>query len=146
MNEVFFIDQIINPKQRLSISLTKIKGLGRKRALFICQKLGLQKNSVFKDLDSDAKDLLKLYIEEHFKINKHLNREISKNINFLVNLKSYRGKRHKLSYPVRGQRTKTNSKTQRVLSRNRFSNKLKEVSSNFSFKDKFLSSAVNKKI
>jgi len=146
MNQVFFIDQIINSKQKLSISLTKIKGLGWKRASFICQKLGLQKNSIFEDLDSETKDLLKLYIEEYFTVNKHLDREISKNINFLVNSKTYRGKRHKLSYPVKGQRTKTNSKTQRALSRSRFSNSLKEVSSNFSFKDKFLNSAVNKKI
>jgi small subunit ribosomal protein S13 len=145
MNQIVFLDKNIDTNKKLHQTLTSVKGLGPYRSNFICEKLGFQKSARFKDLDTHSIDLLKSYVEQHFVINNHLDLEIAKKINLLVDSGTYRGKRYKLGYPVRGQRTKTNSKSQRYLARRRFKNVFHEGNSNIIIKDKSLNSEVNKK-
>lgn len=144
MNQIIFLDQLININKNLNQTLTNIKGLGTKRVNFICQKLGLQKKASFKDLDPTDIDLLKAYIEQHFIINNQLDNKIANEITSLIDTNTYRGKRHKLGYPVRGQKTKTNAKNQRYLSRLRFKKVTNEENSNVIIKDRFLNSEINK--
>lgn len=144
MNQTIFFDQIIQTNKNLNKTLTQIKGLGPNRVDFICKKLGLQPSASFEDLDTNSIDLLKTFIEQNFVINNHLDSKIAEKIRILIDSGSYKGKRHKLGYPVRGQRTKTNAKNQRRLSYRRFKIIADRSKLDVTIKDKFLNSELNK--
>lgn len=102
----------IPEEKRLEIGLATLYGVGRPLA----QKILLQAKIDFgkkpKDLSvAEENDIRKII--EGFKIEGDLKREIGANIKRLKDIKSYRGTRHARSLPVRGQRTKTNSRTRR---------------------------------
>lgn len=103
--------------QRLVKALTIIYGINKATALQICKKLGLNPNIKLKFFDEQQLDELKLFIEKKYftQIGANLSREIKLNIENLITMGSYRGSRHKLKLPVRGQRTHSNAKTQKKI-------------------------------
>ena len=99
--------------KRLEIGLTYIYGIGRSRANAIIQEAKLNRDMKCKDLTEEQTNLLRKIIDSHYKTEGELKREILSNIKRLQEINSYRGIRHAKKLPVRGQRTKTNSRTVR---------------------------------
>jgi small subunit ribosomal protein S13 len=98
--------------KRLEISLTALYGVGRSRALFILKKAKIDPGLAAKDLTVDQENEVRKIIES-FRIEGDLKREVASNIKRHKDIKTYRGTRHARRLPVRGQRTKTNSRTVR---------------------------------
>lgn len=98
--------------KRLEIGLTALFGIGRSRAQKILLDAKVDFSSKPKDLNIEKENEIRKIVES-YKIEGDLKREISANIKRLKDIKSYRGNRHSRSLPVRGQRTKTNSRTRR---------------------------------
>jgi small subunit ribosomal protein S13 len=98
--------------KRLEIALTAVYGVGRPRAQEILKKLKLDLGGKAKDLTDEQENAIRKEIEA-FKIEGDLKREVAQNIKRLKDIKAYRGVRHIRKMPVRGQRTKTNSRTVR---------------------------------
>ncbi|MEK7662458.1 MAG: 30S ribosomal protein S13 [Patescibacteria group bacterium] len=99
-------------KKRLEIGLTVFYGIGRPRAKKILNAAGVQVGKKPKDLSAEEENKIRKEVES-LKLEGDLKREISSNIKRLKDIKSYRGTRHQKKLPVRGQRTKTNSRTVR---------------------------------
>ncbi len=100
--------------KRIDISLTSIYGIGRKTAVDIVEKTGIDNKKKAKDLTAEEVNTIrKLLDTDNISVEGDLRREISLNIKRLVDLGNYRGLRHRRSLPVRGQRTKTNSRTRK---------------------------------
>jgi len=102
----------IPDQKRLEISLTVIHGIGRARAKSVLDTLKIDWSTKAKDLDADQENAVRKAIEG-FKIEGDLRREKAQNIKRLKDISAYRGVRHAKHLPVRGQRTKTNSRTVR---------------------------------
>jgi small subunit ribosomal protein S13 len=98
--------------KRMEIALTAIYGIGRSRANHFLTTAKVNPSMKPKDLSIDQENALRKIIES-FKIEGDLKREVGANIKRLKDIKSYRGNRHARKLPVRGQRTKTNSRTVR---------------------------------
>ncbi|MEK7068775.1 MAG: 30S ribosomal protein S13 [Patescibacteria group bacterium] len=98
--------------KRLEIALTSLYGVGRPRSLQTLSSLGIDPGKRTSDLTPKEETALRETLEK-FKIEGELRREISGNIRRLKDIKSHRGVRHIKKLPVRGQRTKTNSRTVR---------------------------------
>jgi small subunit ribosomal protein S13 len=94
------------------ISLTYIFGVGRTSAKNICAATGIAPDTKIGDLDEGQLDLLRAEIAK-MPTEGDLRREVSMNIKRLMDLKCYRGLRHRHSLPVRGQRSKTNARTRK---------------------------------
>lgn len=99
--------------KRVEIALTYIYGIGRKSSQDILGRAGIDLSIRVKDLKEDDVNKLRNEIEKHYKVEGDLRREITQNIKRLIEINCYRGSRHKRSLPVRGQRTKTNSRTRK---------------------------------
>jgi small subunit ribosomal protein S13 len=97
-------------EKRLEIGLTCVYGIGISSARKILDQVGLEYSKHAKDLTPDEENKIRTIIES-MKIEGNLKREISANIKRLKDIKTYRGIRHMKRLPVRGQRTKTNSRT-----------------------------------
>lgn len=102
----------IPDKKRLEISLTALFGIGRSRAQEILNKAKIDWGTKAEELTPEKESQIKKIIES-FKIEGDLKREVSGNIKRLKDIKCYRGVRHMRVLPVKGQRTKTNSRTRR---------------------------------
>lgn len=102
----------IPDNKRLEVALTYIFGIGRSRAEEILTKAKISYEKKAKDLSEKEFNILKEAVEKN-RIEGDLRREITTNIKRLKEIKSYRGIRHLRGLPVRGQRTKTNSRTVR---------------------------------
>jgi small subunit ribosomal protein S13 len=102
----------IPDEKRLEVALTAVYGIGRSRAQSICENLGIDGGTKPKDLSADQEAKIRESIET-FKIEGDLKREIGANVKRLKDILCYRGNRHARKLPVRGQRTKTNSRTVR---------------------------------
>lgn len=102
----------IPDKKRLEIGLTVLFGVGRSRAQHILDKAGVDWGETAENLSAEKEAEIKKIIES-FKIEGDLKREVSGNVKRLKDVKCYRGIRHMRVLPVRGQRTKTNSRTRR---------------------------------
>ncbi|MBI2612686.1 30S ribosomal protein S13 [Candidatus Kaiserbacteria bacterium] len=98
--------------KRLEIALTAIYGVGRPRALSALASLGIDPGKRTKELNAKEEGALREAIEK-FKIEGELRREISGTIRRLKDIKAFRGVRHAKKLPVRGQGTRTNSRTVR---------------------------------
>ena len=98
--------------KRLEIALTSLYGMGRPRSRQTLASLGIDPGKRASELTPKEETALRETIEK-FKIEGELRREISGNIRRLKDIKSHRGVRHMKKLPVRGQRTKTNSRTVR---------------------------------
>ena len=100
-------------EKRVEIGLTYIYGMGLTRSQTLLSDLRIDPNTRVKDLHDGELNKIREYIEKKFKIEGDLRREITQNINRLKEIGSYRGLRHKANLPVRGQSTKTNSRSKR---------------------------------
>jgi small subunit ribosomal protein S13 len=98
--------------QHTEIALTAIFGIGRARARAICQAAGINHVTKIKDLSDTQMDKLREQVSKA-PIEGDLRREVSMNIKRLIDLGTWRGKRHRLGLPVRGQRTRTNARTRK---------------------------------
>ena len=99
--------------KRIEIGLTYIFGIGLKTAQNILKATGINPNLRVKDLSEEDAQKLRREIEDNYKVEGDLRREISMNIKRLIDIGCYRGQRHRLGLPVRGQRTKTNARTRK---------------------------------
>ena len=97
----------------LHVALTYIHGIGDKYSNEICTKLNLAKNKRVNTLTEEEVLKIREFIDENYKVEGDLRREISHNIKRLVDLATYRGSRHKKKLPVRGQRTHCNARTRK---------------------------------
>ena len=102
----------IPDNKRIEFGLTAIYGIGRSRALSILKQTGIDPSSRPKELGAVAENKIRAIVET-LKTEGDLKRLVSGNIKRLKDIKSYRGTRHLKKLPVRGQRTKTNSRTVR---------------------------------
>ena len=98
--------------QHADIALTAIFGIGRSRARAICGAAGINHVTKIKDLSDTQMDKLREQVSKT-QIEGDLRREVSMNIKRLIDLGTWRGKRHRLGLPVRGQRTRTNARTRK---------------------------------
>lgn len=103
----------IPDEKRVEISLTYIYGIGLTRSQKILNSTQINPDTRVKDLTETELNRIREFIEKNFKIEGDLKREVVQNINRLKEVGTYRGTRHKLNLPARGQRTKTNSRTKR---------------------------------
>lgn len=103
----------IPDKKRAEIALTYIYGIGPSRAKFVLGQARVDVNKRAAQLTSDEINRIKEVIEKNYKIEGDLKRDVMFHIKRLKDIKSYRGIRHMKGLPVRGQRTKTNSRTRR---------------------------------
>ena len=106
----------IPDNKHIDVSLTHIYGIGRKTAQNICDKLSIKYSKKVSELSEDQLDKIRDELKE-MKIEGDLRRDVNFNIKRLMDLGCYRGVRHRRSLPLRGQRTKTNSRTKRSKKR-----------------------------
>lgn len=99
--------------KRIVIALTYIYGIGKVLAKKILSDLKIDENLRAKDLQEDQSSALGAYIEKNCSIEGQLRRQEMQNIARMKSIGCYRGMRHKLGLPVRGQRTKTNARTRK---------------------------------
>lgn len=111
MPRVIGID--IPEKKRLVISLTYIYGVGNHVAEEICQKLNLNPSMRAHALTQDDIARINTLLQSDYVVEGDLRRQVQNNIKRLINIHAYRGIRHRLGLPVRGQRTRTNSRTRK---------------------------------
>lgn len=111
MPRVIGID--IPDNKRLEISLMYIYGLGRHLAMEVIQKLKLNPGMKARDLTPDDIAKINHLLQEEYIVEGDLRRQVQNNIKRLVAIHSYRGLRHRTGLPVRGQRTRTNSRTRK---------------------------------
>ena len=102
----------IPDEKRLEIGLTAVFGVGRPRAQETLKALGIEYGTRPKDLSTEKETALREAIEK-FTVEGELRRQVSANVRRLRDIKAHRGVRHQKKLPVRGQRTKTNSRTVR---------------------------------
>jgi len=98
--------------QHAEIALTAILGIGRSRARAVCAAAGVNISTKIKGLSDTQMDKLREQVAK-VTVEGDLRREISMNIKRLIDLGTWRGKRHRLGLPVRGQRTRTNARTRK---------------------------------
>ena len=100
-------------EKRMEIALTYIYGIGKAHAKETLAATGVSPDLRVKDLGDE--DLLKLrdYIDEHFRVEGDLRREVAGDIRRKVEIGCYQGLRHRRGLPVHGQRTKTNARTRK---------------------------------
>ena len=94
------------------IALTSIYGIGDTRAKYICAKVGIEATKKVKDLQEKDLENIRQFIED-YQLEGDLTRENSMNIKRLMDVGSYRGIRHRKGLPLRGQKTKNNSRTRK---------------------------------
>ena len=95
------------------IGLTYIYGIGNKFSKQICTELDIPKSKRVNDLTDDQILKIREYIDQKFTVEGDLRRETSLSIKRLIDLATYRGSRHRKKLPVRGQRTRCNSRTRK---------------------------------
>ena len=99
--------------KRIEIALTYIYGIGDTSAKAILAKTGIDPNTRAKDLTDEDVAKLRDEIEENYKVEGDLRRDVALDIKRMVEINCYRGIRHRKGLPVRGQRTKTNARTRK---------------------------------
>ncbi|MCC3411315.1 MAG: 30S ribosomal protein S13 [Microcoleus sp. PH2017_29_MFU_D_A] len=103
--------------KRVEIGLTYIYGIGLSRAQKIIAATGVNPDTRVKDLTEADVTTLRAHVESTYQIEGDLRRWESMNIKRLMDIGTYRGRRHRLGLPVRGQRTRTNARTRRGVRR-----------------------------
>jgi small subunit ribosomal protein S13 len=103
--------------KRVEIGLTYIYGIGLSRAQEIIAATGVNPDTRVKDLTEADVTALRAHVESNYQIEGDLRRWESMNIKRLMDIGTYRGRRHRLGLPVRGQRTRTNARTRRGVRR-----------------------------
>jgi small subunit ribosomal protein S13 len=99
--------------KRVVVGLTYIYGIGRKTSEEIVRNLGIDESVRVRDLTEADVARLRETIDREYRVEGDLRRELSMNIKRLQEINCYRGMRHRLNLPARGQRTRTNARTRR---------------------------------
>jgi small subunit ribosomal protein S13 len=99
--------------KRVVIALTYIHGIGRTKAVEICEKVGIPAERRVNDLTEVELTGIRDSIDNDYQVEGDLRREVAMNIKRLMDLGCYRGLRHRRGLPVRGQRTSTNARTRK---------------------------------
>lgn len=99
--------------KRVDVGLTYIFGIGRTRSRFILAHTGIDPSKRVHELSDEEIAKLRQFIDENYKVEGALRVEISNNIKRLIDIKCYRGLRHRAGLPVRGQRTRDNARTRK---------------------------------
>ena len=99
--------------KRIEVGLTYIFGIGDSHAQQIMATTGVNPDTRVKDLTDAEVGLLRDFIGQHFQVEGDLRRSNQMSIKRLIEIGSYRGLRHRRNLPVRGQRTRTNSRTRK---------------------------------
>ena len=95
------------------IGLTYIYGIGRSLASEILAKAGIDENKKVQDWTDDEQNALRTIINDEYKVEGALRSEVQMNIKRLMDIGCYRGIRHRLGLPLRGQSTKNNARTRK---------------------------------
>jgi len=103
----------IPDNKRIEIAITYIYGVGRVLSKKILKETGIDPNKKAVDLSQKEINDLREYIEKNYKIEGDLRRQVMVNVKRLKDIGTWRGSRHAKKLPVRGQRTKTNTRTVR---------------------------------
>jgi len=99
--------------KRVVIALTYIHGIGRTKAVEICEKVGIPVERRVNDLTESELTGIRESIDTDYQVEGDLRREVAMNVKRLMDLGCYRGLRHRRGLPVRGQRTHTNARTRK---------------------------------
>ncbi|HFB83543.1 30S ribosomal protein S13 [Thermosulfuriphilus ammonigenes] len=99
--------------KKICIALTYIYGIGHTLAQKILTRAGVDWNKKTKDLTDEELTKIRSLIEHEYKVEGDLRREVSMNIKRLMDMGCYRGLRHRLGLPVRGQKTRSNARTRK---------------------------------
>jgi len=99
--------------KRIEIGLTYIFGIGRSSARAICEQASIGLDTKTDALSDDDLQRIRRVIDQQYKVEGDLRREVTLNIKRYVDLGSYRGLRHRRNLPVHGQRTHTNARTRK---------------------------------
>jgi small subunit ribosomal protein S13 len=100
-------------EKRLEISLTYLFGIGRTRAQQICEATGISADTRVRDLTDEEVARIRNHIDQAFKVEGDLRREVDQDIKRKMEIGCYQGLRHRRGLPVRGQRTQTNARTRK---------------------------------
>jgi len=100
-------------RKHVVIALQYIYGIGEHRAAEICSQTGIVPTKRAEDLDESEVKKIRDVIDQNFKVEGDLRREVTMHIKRLMDLGCYRGLRHRKGLPVRGQRTHTNARTRK---------------------------------
>lgn len=115
-------------EKRVGIGLTYIFGIGRSRAQEILEMAGVDPDTRVRDLTEQEVSALTNAIQQDYKLEGELRREISANVKRLVDIGTYRGLRHRRGLPVRGQRTRTNARTRKGPTKSAVAGRKKKLS------------------
>ena len=99
--------------KRLDVALTYIYGIGHSTAHSILDSLGVDWTKKTDELSNEEINTLRRGIEQNYKVEGDLRREVNANIKRLMEIGCYRGNRHKRNLPARGQRSSTNARTRK---------------------------------
>ena len=99
--------------KRGEVALTYIYGIGRSRSNMILEKAGVDKDLKVQEWNDDQFGAIRQVISENFKVEGELRSEVQLNIKRLMDIGCYRGIRHRIGLPVRGQSTKNNARTRK---------------------------------
>lgn len=99
--------------KKIEYALRYIYGIGPHRASAIVEKLKLDRTRRANDLTSDEIRDIAQVLQQDYRVEGDLRREVTQNIRRLISVNSYRGLRHRRGLPVRGQRTSTNARTRK---------------------------------
>ena len=100
-------------EKRLVVSLTYIFGIGRTTAEQICEATNIDANTRVRDLTDEEVSKIRLFIDQSFKVEGDLKREVQQDIKRKMEIGCYQGLRHRRGLPVHGQRTQTNARTRK---------------------------------
>jgi small subunit ribosomal protein S13 len=100
-------------EKRLEVSLTYIFGIGRTSARTTALATDISPDTRVRDLTDEEVAKLRTFIDQNFKVEGDLRREVSQNVKRKVEIGSYQGVRHRRGLPVHGQRTRTNARTRK---------------------------------
>ena len=99
--------------RKVVVSLTYLYGVGPKTARELCHKAGVSQDRKAGELSDEELSTLGVILERDYTVEGPLRRQLTQSVNRLRDIKCYRGIRHRLGLPVRGQRTRTNARTRK---------------------------------
>lgn len=116
---IYIYGSYIDDSKSVLQSLSKVFGLGATESKQIIHSIGIGSLYKFKDLDSSTLYKIKELIKKKRYTGSELKKKITTDIRHYIDIRSYKGNRHLLGYPVHGQRRHTNAKTQKKLHKDR---------------------------
>jgi len=103
----------IPDNKKIKIALTRIYGVGRTKALEVLENVGIDPEMRASELTPTQLKQIQKYIEDNIPAEGQLRQQIFRNIKRLKDINAYRGRRHRIGLPVRGQRTRVNARTRK---------------------------------